>query len=352
MSATRWDVAVFGSGPAGCATALALSRAGIERVCIVDPDRCAGPALGETLPPEARLLLDRLGIWDGFLGEGHEPCLGSCSAWGSDALGYNDFVLNPLGNGWHLDRARFNAFLRRSAAARGVVQITSWNGSARYVIDATGVRAAVARRLGAKSLFLDRLVFVYGFFDAGFPASSSRLTMLEATEDGWWYAAALPGGRTAVAIATDPEIARAQRLSNEECWFAQLLRTRFVAPRLDGCRIIRGSLTIRAAPSFRLDRAAGARWLAVGDAAAGYDPLCGQGLYKAMANGIEAAAAVTAACASDREIPNDYAKAVADDFEAYRLTRNYFYGLETRWAGSPFWQRRHARGTQRHFDGR
>ncbi|MDP9105866.1 MAG: FAD-dependent monooxygenase, partial [Candidatus Eremiobacteraeota bacterium] len=252
MSARRWNVAVLGGGPAGCATALALERNGISDVCVIDPDPSAGLHVGETLPPQTRVLLDELGLGAEFAGEGHEESLGSCSSWGSDALGYNDFLLDPYGRGWHLDRLRFDSFMRRSAASRAVsicsgAHLLRWEPDveggfrlhlrhhgaaatlrARYVVDATGIRSAFARRAGSRPLSFDRLAFVYGFFDAYDAASPTRLTMLETTDDGWWYAAGLPGRRVAVAFATDPETVREQTLSAEDRWFARLLRTRHI----------------------------------------------------------------------------------------------------------------------------
>lgn len=367
MSSPRWNVAVLGGGPAGCATALALERKGVRDVCIIDPDRPSGLHVGETLPPETRLLLDELGLWAEFAGEGHEESLGSCSSWGSDALGYNDFLLNPYGRGWHLDRQRFDTFLRRSAASRNIAMFSGarllryeaardgefllhlgFDGAAttlhaRYVVDATGIQSAFARRAGARPLSFDRLSFVYGFFDADAAASPTRLTMLEATEHGWWYAAGLPDRRVAVAFATDPETIREQELSVEGRWFARLLRTRHIAPRLDGCRFVRGSAVIRVAPSFVLDHVAGARWLAVGDAASAYDPLSSLGIHKALAGGLDAAEAIATALESNADIASDYASSIAANFEEYTTNRNYLYELETRWAESPFWRNRRER---------
>ncbi|HKS99304.1 MAG TPA: hypothetical protein VJT31_07225, partial [Rugosimonospora sp.] len=91
---------------------------------LVDPgDR--RETVGETIPPDARLPLAQLGVWDAFLAQRHLPCLGSCSSWGSDTLGYNDFVLNPQGHGWHLDRPRFDALLREAAVKTGVTLLAA-----------------------------------------------------------------------------------------------------------------------------------------------------------------------------------------------------------------------------------
>jgi flavin-dependent dehydrogenase len=365
LTGAAWDVAIVGGGPAGCAAALALERLGVERICLIDAGQAGvGRRVGETIPPDARGLLETLGAWQSFAGAGHEPCLGSCAAWGSPALGYNDFVMAGLGPGWHLDRARFERGLLDLARDRGVsirracrlrdidpgspepvLHLDGADGEtvkARYVIDATGIRAAVARRAGAAPLELDRLSFAYGFFDGRAAASTSKLTVAEAVEDGWWYAASVPGGEVAVAFATDPELAREHRIANEQSWFARLLRTRHVAARLDGCRLRHGSLIVRAAPVRRLDRAAGRCWLAVGDAASAFDPMSSQGIYKALEDGMRAAGAIAESLAADANLSPDYGDAIVTAFEDHRISRNHFYGLEQRWPDAPFWRGRRA----------
>jgi len=119
-----------------------------------------------------------------------------------------------------------------------------------------------------------------------------------------------------------------------------VLRTRHLAPRLDGCRFLPGSLVVRGAPSFLMDRVAGPRWLAIGDAAAGYDPIAAQGITKAMADGVAAAAVIAEARAAGTDVPAAFADAARGRFDEYLENRNYFYGLERRWAGAPFWRRR------------
>ncbi|NHZ81202.1 NAD(P)/FAD-dependent oxidoreductase [Massilia sp. CCM 8695] len=364
----RCDVAVLGAGPAGCATALALARNTAWRIRLIDPGVAPGPRVGETLLPDTRLVLEQLGVLDAFLEQGHASCLGSCSAWGSAILGFNDFLLSPNALGWHLDRRRFDAFLLDHAAARPQVRclpsrfeacaplagggfalrLADRQGSgavleARIVVDATGQRAAFARRAGARQQYLDRLMFVYGFFDTGAASSSARLTVLEAAQSGWWYAAQLPDARLAVACATDPDLLRRDGLGGDDAWLARVLATGHIAARLDGCRFLRGSLSIRPALSGMLDTVAGAHWLAVGDAAAVYDPLAAQGIHKALSDGLRAAAAIDAALGADGVLAPGYGSGAAERFEQYRTNRNYFYGLERRWERDTFWQRRHAR---------
>lgn len=182
---------MVGGGIAACATAIALARTGVRTGLSYSVTTRPRLAVGETVPPDVRKLLGELGAWEKFLEQRHEACLGSCSAWGGTELGHNDFVLNPQGSGWHLDRARFEALLLGEAESRGVAlfpiakcasleqaadggivlgAITpSGDGrhlTARYIVDATGSRSVIARQMGARQIPLDRLSFVYGFFDA------------------------------------------------------------------------------------------------------------------------------------------------------------------------------------------
>lgn len=357
---------VLGGGPAGCASALALSRLGVTGVLLVEAGSYEVPRVGETAPPAIHLLLERLGLWDGFLAQGHEPCLGSCSLWGSAEPGYNDFLLDPHGTGWHLDRRRFDAFLARAAEGAGVelwvrarfrgVERRAAGGftlrlagpagprtvHARYVVDATGSRSCFARAVGARHRRDDRLGYVAAFLDPPAGASMSRLTLLEAVDYGWWYAARLPEGRATAAVATDPDLLRQHGLHHEEAWLDHLRETRLVGEAMAGCRPS-GGLVVRSAPSCRLDPCCGPGWLAAGDAASSYDPIASQGIYKALLEGLETADALARSLAGDEDGLSGYQAAVTERFEDYRANREVLYGGERRWPSAPFWARRRER---------
>jgi flavin-dependent dehydrogenase len=361
-----FDVVILGGGPAGCATALALAGLGTFRVLVVERGHHNAVRVGESIPPDTRIVLEQLGIWDAFLKECHEPCLGSCASWGGDELGYNDFLFNPMGNGWHLDRRRFDGFLARHVEERGIELRTGtrWNAcervaaglrlqlcgdrvartvTARFVVDATGTHANFARSMGASRLFVDQLLCVTGFFALPDAGVFSSLTMLEAVEYGWWYAAKLPDRQLAVAVASDPAIVKQHALRRRDGWLGGLMATRHIAPQLAGGRFIANSPIICAAPSFVLDRTIGTDWLAVGDAAAAYDPISSQGIHKALADGARAAKAIAAALHGRAAELGDYRTVAADRFRGYLANRNYFYGLERRWPDSAFWTRRQAK---------
>ena len=341
----RYDVVIAGGGPAGCATAIALARRGVTNVLLADAARPDGRRIGESIPPDARLLLHRLGVLRRFLDDAHEPCPGSCSSWGADDLGYNDFVFNPLGNGWHLDRRRFDAMLLDGVIARGIEVRNArldvrHPPPARFIVDTTGSDAVVARSRGARRVFVDRLICVYGFLESSDAARLSRLTMLEAVADGWWYAARVPNGEIVVAFASDAETIRRLDATQLASWRALLAKTQHLAPALADCAFIEGTLRSSHAPSFILDRCAGEDWLAAGDAASAYDPISAGGIYKALDDGLRAGDAIAMALTGDASALEAYHGSVAVRFAQYVANRNYFYSIERRFPDSEFWARR------------
>ena len=111
MTQAQYDVVILGAGPAGSAAALKLCHFGFDKILLAEASHFETARIGESIPPDSRQLLAELDVLTEFLAENHEPCLGSCSSWGSEQLGHNDFLLNPYGYGWHLDRTRFDIFL-------------------------------------------------------------------------------------------------------------------------------------------------------------------------------------------------------------------------------------------------
>jgi flavin-dependent dehydrogenase len=165
---------------------------------------------------------------------------------------------------------------------------------------------------------------------------------VEATEDGWWYSAPRPDGEgIAVAYLTDPDLLPRVRRSRDQGWWLLLNKGDYTAARVrDGGWV--GGIRVVAAGSSRAGRIAGRNWLAAGDAAAARDPLCGQGVYRALESGLLAAAAVADDLRGVRGALADYAHLIEDGFAAYLEEQSVYYHSERRWPESPFWTRRHA----------
>lgn len=361
------DVVVVGGGPAGAATALAATRGGLSTE-VVERSTYGNARPGETLPPSIEEPLARLGVWEQFVSEGHLPSYGTSSAWGAGHLRDHDFIFDPRGYGWHVDRGRFDAMLASAAEAAGArvhrgarlascarepsgewrVRIAnqgeSFDVRARFVVDATGRASSIARRQGAKRVSYDRLVGVARFLSpaaGGTPASQT--TLVEAVPVGWWYSAPLPDGRLSVALMTDADLYAAGERGTDDFWGRQLLDTVHTRSRADSYEWDAPRLVFTA-DSALLDRAAGEAWLAVGDAASTIDPLSSQGIYQALWSGLGAAKAIADFLGGSERALGDYARRVGKNFESYLKARRQFYLMEGRWPGSTFWRRRQAEG--------
>lgn len=222
------DVVVIGGGPAGSATAIALAQLGWSAT-ILERSHYESTRIGETLPPEIKRPLIVLGVWERFLADGPMESPGIMAAWGHPELYENDFIVNPHGPGWHVDRRRFDLMLANLATESGVnvlhgaqtVYVTpathsTWHinatadgqrveRAARMLVDATGRCASPVRHLVGHRLVYDRLVGLVGF-TCGQSYASDRRTLIEAVEGGWWYSSPLPNGGQIGAFMTDGDL--------------------------------------------------------------------------------------------------------------------------------------------------
>jgi flavin-dependent dehydrogenase len=368
VRAREVDVVVAGAGPAGTAAAIALARAG-RRVLLADPlDAPLGELkVGETLPAVAGAVLRDLGLPDVESAGVAIPSAGTSAAWGTGGPLESDAVADPHGRGWHLDRTRFDAWLREEARAAGaelcagrvalegraapegsatpegsaVVRILGGPEPAavacRRLVDATGRRAAIARGQGARRERGDRLVALYGAVSTAAEDRDTR-TRLEAMASGWWYSALVGDGRRIVAFLTDADLVEPGWRSSDG-FRAALGATSHIVPAGDPAKLAFGPATT-AAHGSRLAPAAGDGWLAVGDAALAFDPLSSQGILNALVTGLQGAAAVDASLRGDTDAVAAYEERLARVWSAYEVNRSRAYALESRWPDSPFWARR------------
>ncbi len=346
------------------ATALALTQPPALSVALVEKAERASRKIGETLQPDARGLLESLGLWEAFLTDEHLESYGTRACWGSEQVYYNDFLLNPYGKGWHLDRQRFEAMLARQAQARGIslylgARVLGYHGRhegwslrirhadavsmlhATFVVDATGRQRYFARRQGAEPVVFDTLCGVFVFFaiDTAHPQQDT-FTLIEACEEGWWYSALLPASRLVVGLMTDADVVRQQQLRHLPHWYARLHTTVQTRQRVQHAQPL-SAPTVTSANSYILDRMWASGWAAVGDAASTFDPLSSQGIVKAMRWGLNASHAIKAYLQGHDEALRQYENDVREEYDAYLGVKQQYYRMEQRWPHAAFWRHRH-----------
>jgi flavin-dependent dehydrogenase len=363
LTALEADVVVAGAGPAGAT--LALNLAPFWRVLAVDRHAGAPRPVGESLAPAARRLLRDMRLWDAFLAEGHAPSHGSCSIWGGPAPIESSALRDLDGPGWHLDRRRFDAWLRSVADARGAAVLrpadikyitrtpAGWNlnlalgdrrmaVNTRFLVDAAGRGAPLARRLGARRVVADRLTcrWLHGYDRAG---RQGGVGFVAAEAEGWWYTAPLSHNRRVLAFYTDADLPAAGAVRRD----AAVLRRAERVPSLTEVLGASGFVPdaegggFCAAHSTTLEPSMGDGWVAIGDAALGFDPLSARGLFHALYTGLAAAEAIDRLLAGEINALQAYQSQVAAVARTYRAELLGWYGLERRWTEQPFWRRRH-----------
>lgn len=295
-----WDVILAGSGPAASVAAHLLARAGMHVVMVdrIDP---AHHKVGETLPGSAVRLLRSLALPCPSPSSMYTPIVGSASSWETAELVCSDTLRDPYGPSWRLARNRFDQDLRSAAQASGASLRTAlvrktcrdsdmWSVElddnsvmrANWLVDATGRKSAISQSLGAKRIRHSALLALYAL-GAGIAGQTCfQRTAIEAAEEGWWYAAYLPGGVPIAGLHVPPR--HAARLRQPSAWLAAWNRTRhlcFLFPQIETSRL----LPPLDAGGSRLQPLCGERWLACGDAALSFDPLASQGLMTAIYSG-------------------------------------------------------------------
>lgn len=358
----QYDVVVLGAGPAGLATAITIRRETQASVLVADAGPAARERFGESVAPDLLVPLKRLGLLDEFRAGPHSLCPGSASIWGGERVGYNDSILSPMGSAWRLQRRAFDEMLARAAQDAGAElcwrarYLRSWSDegghglvlrtpkgksevSGEWVVDATGPAARFALQASARRIIGDRMYALarYANIRAG---SMTMQTLLEADEDGWWYGARLPDDRVLVMFVSEDETLRRLKANNHDEFERTLGVTKLIGPILANLALERKKFFTTPVYSSRLDSPEGEYWLAVGDAAASYDPIVAWGITKALDDGIAAGCRIAARSNS----PGVYAERIAAHFRTYTETRDRLYEIELR--DGPFWQRRRERSRE------
>ena len=173
---------------------ITIARYSPLKAVLLERGDYSGTRVGETIGPGIMPLLGYLGVAERVAQGNHRRGLATAAAWGSDEVLTRDFLFSGQGDGWQLDRNNFDAMLADAAREAGAIvdkctyvrdvargEDGLWriaaecaggeplSLAARFLIDATGQGATVARKLGAQRETIDHLVGVVGYvsFNSG-----------------------------------------------------------------------------------------------------------------------------------------------------------------------------------------
>lgn len=306
------DILIIGAGPAGCAAAISARQAGL-RAMLIEARAHACHAPGETLHPGVELILKKLGVWRDIMAAGFYRHRG---VW-RETDGLRTFV--PYGSdsdgewlGFQANRRILHSILQRAAGEAGAafrpatmpscvisqddrIGGVICEGSqirARWVFDATGRRAWLARMLGLQA---DRpgppLRVRFGWKDGSDQCLQGQ-PLFRQHMSGWEWLAPLGDGRTAWANLEQTAEHPVERTVRD-----------------------RGRQTVLGVDmTWRLHQfSAGPGYFLLGDAAALLDPASSNGVLRALMSGMLAA---------------DLAARVLDGSDESSAARAYIHWIE------------------------
>lgn len=351
----HFRVVVAGAGPTGSALALVLARAGIP-VLLLEQSGFSSPRVGELLSPDGVHVLSQM--LPG-LGEEHlQFPLSVVSAWSTREL-VSDHDASALP--WRaLDRTGLDRRLALEAQAQGAElrlhakmrkprregdrwEIETETGgrveklTADFLVDATGRAASLAKHFGAVRLRQSGQVALVGFLQCPEDLGVPHEMVLETASEGWWYAAPIKPGSAVAVFITDNDLDRGQP---DEAWTRAFAASVHVRQRFGRHRLREKPRRVSAESSLLLP-SYGEGWMAVGDAAACFDPLSIHGIGRALLQGAKVGQYLADGLAQE-QAPNPVklVEQNGEEFLKETMALSAWYRQVKQWPESLFWQRR------------
>lgn len=344
----HYDVAVLGGGPAGCATAVGLSRLGHKVALITRPRRA--PAIeGLSARTEKALIAAGLEAVLETLG----PEVERRASWNG--------VTSAVNRERIVNRARFDARLLDGVRTSGVTLIDARVGASRkrengysltlwtarerrreltagFIVEARGRQAP---RHGGRSVATPATVAVIRRWRTA--AAKGTFSATASFADGWaWFAGADDGWAVLqIFVSADKGMVPAKAGLAE---FYKMLVAGIPETEgwLDGARAV-GPVAARAAGPVLSEPSVAGGVLRVGDAAIALDPLSGHGIFEGLG-------CATAAIPTINTLLGKPGRAgTAKEFYRCRAGTRFlhavgvgaqFYAGEERWPEQPFWRDR------------
>jgi flavin-dependent dehydrogenase len=332
MTRSSFDVAVLGGGPAGSVCAARLAKLGRE-VVVVERARHPRFHLGESLLPNSLAVLEAIGVLDEvrarFMVKRGARFVDGNDVQKTVRYAFADAFHVRWDHAFQVPRDEFDDLLFRRAQACGADVREGWEAvrvvsdgtravgveardaegrphvlDARFVVDATGRDALVARAGGAavdRIPGLDRTALftqVRGAWrDQGEREGDIQVVVFgEGEQRGWFWMIPFADERTSVGAVVSGAWLRDRRgLGGPDALLdAAIAEAPSVGHMLAGATRL---FQPRAAAdfSFRVRSMRGEGWLALGDATGFIDPLFSTGAHLAMTGALRAADTIDAA---------------------------------------------------------
>ncbi|WP_445454286.1 NAD(P)/FAD-dependent oxidoreductase [Flavobacterium sp. 25HG05S-40] len=351
----NFDIIILGDGPAGCAAALTFESNGYA-VAIVGSSKTDDFPTIESI--DASVAEDLLGLHFNheYLNEHHTPLYETISLWDSDEPIFKDSIYNAHGNGWTIDKLKFNKQLRSKCADRGIpifkcdeleikrhpqkgwlltCDLMSLHGL--FLVDCSGRRRILLKKLSIPVQKYDSLIAINKIFDAAISDPSLAL-LIEADNQGWWYSSSFLNKKRIVSFFTNAKSDALKDNLIAPHFNHKLLSTQLISQHLKCYSDSDEKPHVRYANSEISSELFGNDWICAGDAAAAFDPLSSQGVGTAIRMGIVAAKAASKFLENaDSTAMVQFRDNYRELFHNYLVQRNKFYSKVHHWPDSVFW---------------
>ena len=321
----------MGGGPAGSSAATIVSQGGFDTLLL---EREAMPRyhIGESLMPEAFWCFERLGVLDQMRNSDYvrKVSVQFVSSTGKESQPFFFKQHDPreCSSTWQVERAEFDHMLFKNAAANGAscvdqarvmdvlmdgdravgVTVQTSDGTskevrAKVVVDATGLQAVIANRMGLRRDEEDlKKIAIWSYFENAErePGEHGGATIILHTEkkDSWFWFIPLRNGITSVGVVGDRSYMLEDRGSPEQTFADELALCPAMQRRLALSTNIEKYRVAREF-SYTTTQQSGDGWVLVGDAMGFIDPIYSSGVYFALQSGIMAADVVVTGLRND-----------------------------------------------------
>lgn len=356
-----YDAVIIGGGPAGSAVATLLAQEG-HRTLVLERERFPRFKVGESLIPATYDTLKRLDMLDllrqSRFTEKHSVQFYSSRGKASDPFYFHEIDPSERSQTWQVLRSEFDQMLLDNARRKGVevreeVQVKevlfdgdtatgvriqpkdgeTQNISARVVIDASGQRAMLSRKLGLRRQDpCLRMAAMFAHFEGAQrdPGIDEGATLILHTEEqkSWFWYIPLPDNRVSVGTVGPIGYLIKDRQGNPEKTFAEeIQRCPGLIPRLENATRC-SQVHVLNDFSYVSEEVAGDSWMLVGDACGFLDPMYSSGVLLALRSA-ELAADTLIAAFRDGDLSAQRLSAYGDRFKngmtAFRRLVYAFY---------------------------